>query len=383
MASLAAAALVALALSLRRQRSARRRLPSEDSVAAASLAEDLQRLFVGRLERIAPSAAKFTPASWLRAGGAHGGGTRYETTRGVAFNRASVNVSAVHFESRVKYPIDSATAFSVILHPRNPHAPSMHFHLSFVESRRGGAYWRLIADLNPSISDPAGAATFSAAVAGASGLTPALHAASCDFGERYFYIAPLERHRGAAHFFAASVRDSELDAAQARVLGRSLATRVLEAYAALVERAVAAHPETTLSAAEWAAQRAYHTVYFFQVLLLDRGTTYGVLAHADNDVGTLGSLPSLIDADLLESWRPLLPAPQDELLDAVLSALELAPTRGQINDAVRQALADALRAHYKSHPEAKDLQAEFDLPRWNAQAEERIAAATATAARCR
>ena len=33
---------------------------------------------------------------------------------------------------------------------------------------------------------------------------------------------------------------------------------------------------------------------FFQVLTLDRGTTHGLLAHGDNDVGTLGSLPNFV-----------------------------------------------------------------------------------------
>ena len=32
------------------------------------------------------------------------------------------------------------------------------------------------------------------------------------------------------------------------------------------------------------------------------GTTHGLLAHSDNDVGTLGSLPMRADTNLLESW---------------------------------------------------------------------------------
>ena len=43
-------------------------------------------------------------------------------------------------------------------------------------------------------------------------------------------------------------------------------------------------------------QLAYHTRYFYQVLLLDRGTTAGLLVHDDNDVGTLGSLPGQVRA---------------------------------------------------------------------------------------
>ena len=46
---------------------------------------------------------------------------------------------------------DSATALSVILHPQNPHAPSMHFHISWTEMKSGEGSWRMIADLNPAI----------------------------------------------------------------------------------------------------------------------------------------------------------------------------------------------------------------------------------------
>ena len=60
-------------------------------------------------------------------------GSRYQVEGSPVFNRASVNVSGVHYEDKDKYPIDSATALSVILHPRHPKAPSMHFHISYVK----------------------------------------------------------------------------------------------------------------------------------------------------------------------------------------------------------------------------------------------------------
>ena len=368
---LAAGVCVVSSLLIRRRvKSSGTALHSAASVAAQELVEWLQQAFVQRLERIDPTAVPFRAVEWVRCGGVHGGGKRYQTSHGAVFNRASVNVSAVHFESREKYPIDSATAFSVILHPSNPHAPSMHFHASVVEPRRGGAYWRMIADLNPSIPDAEGTAAFETAVKGADGLSAALHAASVDFGSKYFYIAPLARHRGAAHFFAASVTEEEMDALSARRLARSLATRVIDVYARLVERAASEHPPAALRDDERAAQLAYHTVYFFQVLMLDRGTTYGVLAHSDNDVGTLGSLPSVVDCALLASWRCDLAEPQGELLDVALAAL--APTRGAVTDKVRKALALALRAHYKAHPAAKAMQAEWDFDTWKERAKGRI-----------
>ena len=63
-----------------------------------------------------------------------------------------------------------------------------------------------------------------------------------------------------------------------------------------------------------AQQLAYHTLYFFQVLTLDRGTTSGLLVHDQNDLGIMGSLPAWVD-----------------------------------------------RAHYRAHPEAVALQAAGDV----------------------
>jgi coproporphyrinogen III oxidase len=41
--------------------------------------------------------------AWLRDGGSHGGGTRYELEGTRLFNRASVNVSSVHYRDKPKY----------------------------------------------------------------------------------------------------------------------------------------------------------------------------------------------------------------------------------------------------------------------------------------
>ena len=69
-----------------------------------------------------------------------------------------------------------------------------------------------------------------------------------------------------------------------------------------------------------------------------------------------GSLPARIDKNLLASWRSRMAEPQDRLLDRLIAAL---PHQGicTIDDEIKQRLADAVRAHYKAHPESLDLQA--------------------------
>ena len=49
--------------------------------------------------------------------------------------------------------------------------------------------------------------------------------------------------------------------------------------------------------------------------------SYGLLAHDQNDVGTLGSLPCAVDRALLQSWLASASAPRDELLRRVVEVI--------------------------------------------------------------
>ena len=72
----------------------------------------------------------------------------------------------------------------------------MHFHLSFMEPRKGLPYWRMIADLNPSIEVPEDTAKFAQAIKEVEHMSPALYSDAREFGDKYFWIPALQRHRG-------------------------------------------------------------------------------------------------------------------------------------------------------------------------------------------
>lgn len=319
---------------------------------ALALVESLQRGFAADLEATLATAGdpvRFTPTSWLRDGGRHGGGTRLGVADTAAIDRASINVSQVHYDDQPDRALASATALSTIIHPRSPHAPSVHIHVSWTAQRAGRAYWRVMADLNPALPRPADTARFAAALrAAAPDLDDLAHAQ----GDRYFWIPALDRHRGVTHFYLEdhATGDADADHALAAAVGRAATST----YAAILADALAA--ATPITDADRAAQLAYHTLYLFQVLTLDRGTTAGLLVHDQNDVGVLGSLPSRVDRALLASWRVRVPPPQERLVDALVAALppgEPAP----VTDDAKRALAAAVRAHYRAHPEALELQA--------------------------
>jgi coproporphyrinogen III oxidase len=122
------------------------------------------------------------------------------------------------------------------------------------------------------------------------------------------------------------------------------------------------------------------------VLTLDRGTTHGLLAHSQNDVGTLASLPGAIDRSLLTEWLQKLEQgsgnvshkPQDLLLREVLKVFPAAGAEGAagaagpvlgspVTDESRKALANAVRTHYRAHREAVKMQADMDMKWWAAR----------------
>jgi coproporphyrinogen III oxidase len=91
--------------------------------------------------------ALFQGKSWERPGG--GGGTARVLSEGAVFERAGVNVSAVHGET-VPPSISNerpttrdqpyfATGISMVLHPRNPYVPAFHANFRYFEA--GDEYW--------------------------------------------------------------------------------------------------------------------------------------------------------------------------------------------------------------------------------------------------
>jgi len=268
------------------------------------------------------------------------------------FDRGSINVSQVHYDDEPQRRLASASALSTIIHPSNPRAPSVHLHFSFTELRDGSGYWRLMADLNPSIPHASDTERFIASLRAAA---PERYDYAAAQGDRYFHIPVLGRHRGVTHFYLEGHHtEFEADAALTRTVGES----IIDTYCDILGSAL--RERTTITADDRATQLAYHTLYLFQVLTLDRGTTSGLLVHDQNDAGILGSLPSHVDRSLLASWEPRMPPPQDELLRAIVAALpDEAPSPVTLE--TKLALAGALRQHYRAHPAALELQAAAEV----------------------
>lgn len=318
------------------------------------LVEGLQAYFVTKLNAVAlefGEGKSCEEVTWGRDGGKHGGGIRYETRDQIVFNSGSVNVSQVHYDDDKTKKLSSATAISTIIHPRNPHAPSMHMHISWTQMRDGKGYWRIMADLNPSIISESDLdkKIFDATL---KKITGELYNEGAAQGDRYFNIPVLGRHRGVSHYYLEGYAGKSFEAD--KVFAKKVGEAVIDTYISIISSKLASHKVVTPKDKE--EQLAYHTLYLFQVLTLDRGTTSGLLVHDQNDVGIMGSIPSHVHRDILASWIPKMPQPQDKLVEALLKALpKITPT--PVNEKTKKALAKAVRKHYKKYPEALSMQA--------------------------
>jgi coproporphyrinogen III oxidase len=215
--------------------------------------------------------------------------------------------------------------------------------------RDGHGYWRIMGDLNPSLHNDAFKKEFEVALEKSSGKYYEEAEAQ---GNRYFNIPVLKRTRGVSHFYLENFNTGSFEAD--RTFAYEMGKAIIDVYITITLQALGSNP--TFTKEEKMTQVDYHTLYLFQVLTLDRGTTSGLLVHDQNDVGIMGSIPSHINKPLLYSWLDLMPHPQERLLLRLLDALP----EGQIvlvTPTVKKRLANAVRAHYKEFPEALGMQA--------------------------
>jgi len=77
-----------------------------EAAQAREVVDALQRRMVDAMQALAPGDAPLVATHWLRDGGAHGGGVRWATGDTGMFDRASVNVSQVHYDDLPERKLD-------------------------------------------------------------------------------------------------------------------------------------------------------------------------------------------------------------------------------------------------------------------------------------
>lgn len=318
---------------------------SKEAKEAYVLVRTLQERFANKLNDLSKKYGEnknFEEVLWLRDEGTHGGGSRFEARDETLFNTASINVSQVHYDDMEDKKLQSATAISTIIHPNNPKLPSIHIHISLTCLRDGHSYWRVMADLNPSIENKDDKQKFEAAL---KELSEEKYEEGVKQGEKYFFIPALDRHRGVSHFYLENYKteDKKADYDFAMSFGQG----VIDTYAQILDDAI--KQRELFSVHDIKQQLDYHTLYLFQVLTLDRGTTSGLLVHNQNDAGIMGSLPKFINKELLDSWKDKVPVIQKPLVEALVSCIN---DKGLVDIDTKLHLANKVREFYKNNQEA-------------------------------
>jgi coproporphyrinogen III oxidase len=258
---------------------------------AAEYFRALQDRIVAELERL--DGSKFREDQWTRPGG--GGGRTRVLAEGGVFEKGGVNFSDVFGtftpEFAATLPGEGtefrATGISLVLHPRNPHVPTVH--ANFRRLQRGQSGWfGGGADLTPYYLVPEDARHFHRTLKQACDEHhPSFHPRFKAWCDDYFFIPHRGEPRGAGGLFfdylgAGAERMAnrapqatapfEDDAERLFDFVRRAGDAFLPAYAPIVERRQ--HDRWTDAQRRWQLLRRGRYVEFN--LVYDRGTIFGL-----------------------------------------------------------------------------------------------------------
>ena len=284
---------------------------------------DLQSRIVAGLEDI--DGSPFRRDEWRRPEG--GGGIARLIEEGRVLERGGVNFSHVRGERLPPAATASrpgiagraweAMGVSLVLHPRNPHAPTVHLNVRmFVAHARegeGDVWWFGGGmDLTPYYGYAEDAIHFHGACRDA--LAPfgaEVHSRFKRWCDEYFYLAHRREPRGIGGIFYDDLADGGFERCFA--LTRSVGDAFLAAYAPILKR----RQDTPYGERERDFQLYRRGRYVEFNLVWDRGTLFGLQSNGRTEA-ILMSLPPLVRWRY--DWQPTAGTPEARLYTDFLVA---------------------------------------------------------------
>lgn len=247
----------------------------------------LRERIIAAFEAFEPQA-RFERKPWQHHSG---GGGEIGLLRGSIFEKAAVNYSAV---SGPNFPMQDgqgpffATGISLITHMYNPHAPTVHMNIRYIETENkwwlGGGY-----DLTP-MGFPYSEDTEHFHQIAEQTLAPFGSHLYADFSAKardYFYIPHRKKERGEGGLFFDhyNTGNTENDVALWQAIGDTFLDAIIPIYKRRVNQKF---DEKEKDAQLW--NRAHYVEFN---LLYDRGTKFGVQSGGNPDA-YLCSMPPLV-----------------------------------------------------------------------------------------
>lgn len=292
------------------------------SVRAKDYYLGLQNRIVAELEKVEANA--FRRDSWDRPEG--GGGISCLTENGRVFERAVVSFSHV-FGTQLP-PSASASrpelagrgfeamGVSLVLHPRNPYAPTVHMNVRFfiaTHEKHEPVWWFGGGmDLTPYYGDVDDARHFHQTCKDA--LAPfgeIYHPRFKKWCDEYFYIKHRKEPRGIGGIFFDDFNAQDFDFSFA--LMQSVGDHFLPAYMPILERRI----DTPYGEPERSFQAYRRGRYVEFNLVYDRGTLFGLQSQGRTE-SILMSLPPVVNWRY--DWKPLAGSQEAKLYDKFLIA---------------------------------------------------------------
>ncbi len=256
-----------------------------------SYLKELREKIIDAFESYEPSQ-RFQRTPWNYQKG--GGGGEMAVLRGTLFEKAAVNWSGVSGE---KFPMTEhsrdgmgpffATGISLITHMANPHAPTVHFNIRYIETEGknwfGGGY-----DLTPmGFSYEEDTLHFhNVAKEALDPFGKEIYPTFSQNAKEYFYLPHRQKERGVGGIFFDhyNTGDFEKDFALWKQVGNTFLDTILPIYKR--------RTTTSFTQAEKERQLEMRAHYVEFNLLYDRGTKFGFLSGG-NPEAILCSLPPL------------------------------------------------------------------------------------------
>lgn len=245
----------------------------------------LQTEFCQAFETLEPSH-RFEPKEWSYSQGEGGGEMR--VIRGDVFEKAAVNFSAV---SGTNFPMQDgmgpffATGVSLITHMMNPHAPTAHFNIRYIETEKkswlAGGY-----DLTPMGFFYKEDRDFFHQVAKQTldFFDPEFYPLFSEAAKHYFFIPHRHKERGVGGIFFDhfQTNDATKDLCMWKEIGKSFLNALMPIY-----QKRTSHEFSQQDKRRQGELRAHYVEFN---LLYDRGTKFGFLSKG-NPEAILCSMP--------------------------------------------------------------------------------------------